>query len=199
MKFDIIFSNKASSLNKKLIKFFQLNLLSLNKSSLIFDFDVAHPEEMSKYTAKGIKNYPILVFEESSVTGVEKIITYLKMLVKKHNDKIINKSADDHVSDFWKDTISGKEEDDGEGGEDADPSDNIHKKIQEAFEQRNDAPGTKPKKNLGSSPASSVHASKPSKSSGEKPSETLKKMKGNSMDDELMAKFFENQGESLED
>jgi hypothetical protein len=46
MKFDIIFSNKASSLNKKLIKFFQINLLSLNKSSLVFDFDVAHPKEM---------------------------------------------------------------------------------------------------------------------------------------------------------
>jgi hypothetical protein len=120
------------------------------------------------------------------------------MLVKKHNDKIVNISDDDRVSDFWKDTISGKEEDDVDNDDEADPSDNIHKKIQEAFEQRNEAPGTKPKSKLGSS-SSSIHASKSSKSSGEKPSETLKKMKGNSIDDELMAKFFENQGESLED
>jgi hypothetical protein len=54
----IIFSNKPSPLNKKLIKFFQINLINLNKASLVFDFEVAHPKDINKYVNKGIKNYP---------------------------------------------------------------------------------------------------------------------------------------------
>lgn len=197
MKFDVIFSNKPSTLNKKLVKFFQLNLLSLNKSSIIFNFEVAHPNEMNKYVAKGIKNYPILIFDDKSVTGVEKIITYLKGLVKKHNDKILNKSDDEHVSDFWKDTIGkGDEDDDNEGDE----SDNLHKKIQEAFESRNDTSILSGGKKYSNSDKSnkSNNTSSVNSNNDEKPSETLKKM-GNSMDDELMAKFFENQGEGLDE
>lgn len=47
MTIQLIFSNKPSMLNKKLIKFFNLNLASLNQASLVFDFEVAQPEKAS--------------------------------------------------------------------------------------------------------------------------------------------------------
>jgi hypothetical protein len=180
MKFDIVFSNKPSALNKKLVKFFQVNLQNLNKTLITFNFEVAHPDEMSKYVARGVKNYPILILDNKSVTGVEKIITYLKTLVDNHNKKILNKTDDDYVSDFWKDTIDTGDENDDTAG------DNVHKKIQDAFEQRNET--------TEQSPTKSAQPQNNTSSHDETPSETLKKMKGNSMDDELMAKFFENQG-----
>ena len=78
MPVNVIFSNKSSILNKKLIKFFQINLLSLNKASIVFEFEIATPKDMNLYTKRGIKNYPVLIDKLTKVTGVEKIIEYLR-------------------------------------------------------------------------------------------------------------------------
>lgn len=215
MPLNVVFSNKSSALNKKLIKFFHLNLLSLNQAMLVFQFEVAHPEDMEKYAARGIKNYPVLINNTTSVTGVEKIITYLKLHVKKYNDKIINKSDTDRVDDFWKQTLgsikiddSGKIQDNDNNDDDNDDSDNLHKKIQEAFASRNEQTEHIPKQThrpnnvQGSSSINKYNNVKPMGSSSaivdESPASTLKNMKSGkgSMDDELMAKFFENQEET---
>jgi hypothetical protein len=213
MPLNLVVSNKSSALNKKLIKFFQLNLLSLNQAMLVFQFEVAHPEDMDKYVARGIKNYPVLIHNTTSVTGVEKIITYLKLHVKKYNDKIINKSDTDRVDDFWKQTLGPIKIDDSgkiqDNDDDDDDSDNLHKKIQEAFASRNDQTEHIPKQNhrpnnvQGSSSINKYNNVKSMGSSSanidESPSSTLKNMKSgknNSMDDDLMAKFFENQEET---
>lgn len=208
MSLNLIFSNKPSSLNKKLIKFFQINLLSLNKASLTFKFEVAHPEDMDKYISRGIKNYPVLIHNTTSITGVEKIISYLKLHVKKYNNKIVNKTDDERVDEFWKQTIgkinvdeSGKIQDD----EDEDDDGDLHKKIQEAFRDRNNATETvkKPtsfKRTNNVSQGSTRVYNSPTDGNDETPSDTIKKMsskKGSCMDDELMAKFFENQEESI--
>ena len=66
MSINLIFSNKASPLNKKLIKFFGLNLNSLNKAKLIFNFEVAHPEKIDEYTSRGITSYPMLIDKQTS-------------------------------------------------------------------------------------------------------------------------------------
>ena len=49
MPINIVFSNKSSVLNKKLIKFFQINLLSLNKASLATSL-AEEDEEINKPT-----------------------------------------------------------------------------------------------------------------------------------------------------
>lgn len=192
MTFDLVFSNKSSDLNKKLVKFFQLNLKNLNKISLVFNFEVAHPEDVEKYTSRGIKKYPILLVDGKSVTGVEKIIEFLKIQVNQHNKKISNKSETDHVSDFWKETM-GKLDENGNvvdsDDENVDENENMHRKIQEAFEARNNNTEKGPKKNK-----TERNVKKKEKKEGGTPSDTLRNMKGNNIDDELMAKFFENQG-----
>lgn len=211
MPFNLVVSNKPSPLNKKLIKFFDLNLLNLNKAALVFDFEVAHPSNIKSYKERNLTNFPVLVIpNQENVVGVEKIIDHLKRLVMAHNKKVKNKTTDDQVDDYWKQTlgntkvneagqISPESDSDDEDGASA----NLQHKIQEAFEQRNSEskPANKPKNNVvrpvkGNSSAQQV-TSKASLT--ETPAETLSNMRkagGNAMDDELMAKFFENQEES---
>ena len=206
MTLNIVFSNKSSPLNKKLIKFFQINLLSLNKASLVFEFEVAHPSEIDSYVKRGIKNYPVLIDKQTSVTGVEKIIQYLKICVKRHNNKVLGKTDGEKLDDFWKQTIGDIEvdesgnikPDDDEGSTDA--GDNLHHRIREAFEQRNTEtakPGSLKSSALSSQ--GNTQLSRGNNLSDDSPAKTLSNMKsgGNAnMDDVLMAKFFENQEES---
>lgn len=204
MVINLIFSNKPSEINKKLIKFFQINLLNLNKASITFKFEVAHPDEIDSYVKRGIKNYPILIDKTNKIVGVENIIDYLKKCIKSHNTKILSKTDNERLDDFWKQTI-GKIEFDDSGNikpcdDDSDESndENLHHRIQEVFEKRNE---------LNSKPASlkKQNNKKEAKSHNKKtiqddsPVKTLSKMKkkGNAnIDDTLMEKFFENMEES---
>jgi hypothetical protein len=145
MPVNVIFSNKSSPLNKKLIKFFQINLLSLNKASIVFEFEIATPKDMKLYVERGIKNYPVLIDKLTKVTGVEKIIEYLQMQVKQYNTKILSKTDNDRVDEFWKQTMgnvrldeSGKlKPDDDDDNENSSIGENLQHKIQEIFELRN--------------------------------------------------------------
>lgn len=215
MTIQLIFSNKPSMLNKKLIKFFNLNLASLNQASLVFDFEVAHPEKAEHFVSRGITDYPVLINKNIKVTGVEKIISYLKQNVEKHNEKIINKTDADYLDDFWKQTMGnvkinekGQIEDDNE--EDDDKSD-ISGKIQKAFQERNDTTEFNTSKKMLNKNSSIINSSIShnnniknkftdiNSNKDDSPVVSLKNMSksGNSMaDDDLMAKFFENQEES---
>ena len=210
MPIRLIFSNKSSALNKKLIKFFQINLLSLNKANLVFEFIVAHPEDSKKYISQGIKNFPYMLHNSTSVTGTEKIISYLKLQVNNYNKKIVNKTDDERVDEFWKSTLGNVKIDESgniQDDDDDEDDDDIQKKISTAFQERHNStekvngPKQSMRKNNLSQGSTSLQHNKPqnNNSSDETPAETLKNMKssgGSSMDDELMAKFFENQEES---
>ena len=220
---NIIFSNKPSEINKKLIGFFEHNLMTLNKSSFIFDFEVANPDRIDEYISKGIKSYPVLIQDNKQLVGVEKIINYLgaqlniqqKSKQKQIQKKTITKSDDERIDDFWKETIGKVEIDENgvikepEDEKDTDEYSELNKKIQKAFNERNESSELKNiKKNSASNPiVRSNHISNQqnkhspvqgSNNEDETPSQTIKGMSGaTTMDDELMAKFFENQEESI--
>lgn len=218
MPVNVIFSNKSSSLNKKLIKFFQINLLSLNKASIVFEFEIATPKDMKLYVERGIKNYPVLIDKLTKVTGVEKIIEYLQMQVKKYNTKILSKTDTDRVDEFWKQTMgnvrldeSGKlKPDDDDDDENSSIGENLQHKIQEIFELRNtvEKPGnnnsTKPTPDSTSNTNNTNKINntgqnqRPNNLEGDSPFKTLNAMKknGSNTDDDLMSKFFENMEES---
>lgn len=212
MTINLILSNKPSVLNKKLIKFFNLNLASLNKASLIFDFEIAYPDQIEKYISRGITNYPILINKTTKVIGVEKIIQYLKQTVDTYNKKIINKTDNDYLDEFWKQTMgSVKINESGQIDEedDEDETPDISKKIQKAFQERNDTTDFDQSKKPGSKiPPRSSHSNNikqgytninnNSSIADESPVASLKNMGGGKDmgDDDLMAKFFENQEES---
>jgi hypothetical protein len=207
MSITIVFSNKASALNRKLIKFFEINLLSLNKTSVTFDFEVAHPSDAEEYAKRGINNYPTLVDNSTNIAGAEKIMTYLQNIIKKHNSKILNKTDNDRLDDFWKDTIGKIELDaagnvkpeEEDGGELSNVGDNLHHRIQEAFEQRNSG-GSSPAPKPNIQVSNKTQLTRSNNLADDSPSKTIKKMKAQgreNSDDILMAKFFENQEESI--
>ena len=219
MPVNVIFSNKSSPLNKKLIKFFQINLLSLNKASIVFEFEIATPSDMNLYVKRGIKNYPVLIDKVTKVTGVEKIIEYLQMQVKKYNTKILSKTDNERVDEFWKQTMgnvrmdeSGKLKPDDDDDENPSVGENLQNKIQEAFELRNtmEKPGSSNSTKIKTvaSNTNKINNSKPTNNTvqkprsnnleGDSPFKTLNAMKkkGSNADDDLMTKFFENMEES---
>ena len=211
MPVNVIFSNKSSPLNKKLIKFFQINLLSLNKASIVFEFEIATPKDMKLYVERGIKNYPVLIDKLTKVTGVEKIIEYLQMQVKQYNTKILSKTDNDRVDEFWKQTMgnvrldeSGKLKPDDDDDENPSIGENLQHKIQEAFELRNtvEPPGrsNKPTNNTNkiNNSSNTGQTQRPNNLECDSPHKTLKTMKkqGSNSDDDLMTKFFENMEES---
>jgi hypothetical protein len=198
MTTQVIFSNKPSKINKKLIQFFNLNLLNLNKATLVFNFEVAHPNNVKKYVNRGITNYPVMINPNGSkIVGVEKIIGELKGSVQQYNKRINNKTDKERLDDYWKQTLgditideSGKPKSDEE-----DTTEDISKKVQAAFSQRNVESSTGKslsKKSLRTAPT----MSRPNNLIDQTPAETIKSMGTGDMDDILMAKFFENQEET---
>jgi len=207
---ELIFSNKPSVLNKKLIKFFQLNLFNLNKASLVFKFDVAHPNDSGKFAKRNIKNFPVLIKDTKHIVGVDAIFSCLKGLVAKHNAKIINKSETDKLDDYWQQTLgkinvdeSGTLQPDDDDEEDMNAD--LQHKIQEAFAERSkelESPAKfsrqKQQDNMTLSRDNNLEADS-SNLKDVTPSQTIKNMSSGrvSQDDILMAKFFENQEESM--
>jgi hypothetical protein len=198
MPIQVVFSNKPSTINKKLIKFFNVNLLNLNKAALVFDFEVAHPNNVKKYVNRGITSYPVMINPNGSkIVGVEKIIDKLKGSVQQYNKRVNNKTDKERLDDYWKQTLgditideSGKPKTD-----DDDTTEDISKKVQAAFSQRNVESSTgkgPPKKTPRATPTNY----RPNNLIDQTPSETIKSMGTGDMDDILMAKFFENQEET---
>jgi hypothetical protein len=194
----IIFSNKSSLLNKKLLKFFQINLLSLNNAKMVFDFEVAHPDYLDDFIERGVKSYPTLLQNDIKITGVDKIIDHLKKIVQSFNNKIVNKTESERVEDYWTNTIGVLNEsgviEGGSDNEEDDESAQLQKKIHEAYETRN----SDSDKNI---PSKRKLQTKISKNNKNKPPIKQKpKMKGgDDIDDQLMEKFFANQVDSLAD
>ena len=187
MKLEVIFSNKPSSLNKKLLKFFKLNMLSLTKASILFDFKVAHPEDKETFETRGITNFPVAIKEGSSITGAEKIMAYMKHIVGEFNKTQSSKTDEQRVDDYWRSTIGTVDADGNapDDSEDEDESEKLQKKLQAAYKDRSDTSEIGSSKKPKSTPkSSSNNVSRPAP----------KKPKSSDPDDDLMAKFFENNG-----
>ena len=202
---NLICSNKPSSLNIKLIKFLKLNLQSLNTANLVFDFEVAHPKDADKFNERGIKEFPVLINNNTSDTGTEKIIRYLKVMVSKYNERMSNKSDEDIVDDFQKKALGNYDISDGiltcdnDSDSDDDGSGEIQRKLTEAFQQRNETMSSTKKTTSRTQSVTTIDDD--DDASGENPADTLKRMKSSGcgkgregIDDDLMAQFFENQG-----
>lgn len=208
MNVELILSNKPSKINKKMIEFLNANLYNINKAKIKLNFQIANSENKDHYYKRNITNFPALIHGNTTIIGIEKIMNHLKHAVIKYNNNILNKSDDDRVRDFWKETMGNCKKD--ENGvfkfDDAeDDRDNMERdlqhKIQKAFEQRNNPDGVKPQLTTSEKMASSNLARKTqverNNNTDETPAQTLKNMGSGDIDDNLMAKFFENQEESL--
>ena len=199
---ELILSNKSSPLNKKLLDYIKINLLTLNSISIIFKFTIACANDAEKYKSLGIVSYPVLISNNTKVTGSDKIMTYLNMCIQKKKSKKVTKTDTDCIDDFWKQTMgnvkideSGKlKPDDDDDDIDDNGTKDLQHKIQKAFEDRNNGDTNPAKlKPKNTSPARPNNIM-------ETPTQTIKNMKSSgstNIDDDLMSKFFENQEESI--
>lgn len=200
MSAKVIFSNKPSEINAKLINFFKTNLLNLLKTNLVFQFVVATENDAAEYSSQGIEEFPVLLKDNIRVTGLTKITKFLGLHVKKHNARIASKSDDDYVRDYWKETLgevkiddSGKIVGDDDEDEEEDLGRDLQHKIQEAFDQREQF-GKPPKKKT-----QMPNVGLRKNNLEESPTETIVRMAQDgsaNQDDLLMAKLFENQEDS---
>lgn len=210
-RLNLIISNKPSQLNKKIIKFFDRNLLNLNKAGLVFEFEVASLAKIKTYKNRGVTNYPVLITEDDEhVIGVEKIISVLKEMVMDFNRKLQSKqqskTTDDEVEDFWSDVLgnptvndAGQIETKSDSDDESDDNSDMQRKLNEAYESRNTElkSTSKAKNNAVRSVKGTTSRPQEKSSLSETPRETMQKMKKSGdggLDDELMANFFENQG-----
>lgn len=208
VNYSIILTNKNSDINVKLINFFKKNLFEFNKASITFDFEIVDANNMDKYLKKGIKNFPVIMVKNAPMVGLANIATFLQKQIVLYNKKISNKSDDEKIDDFWKKTIGNIKPDkfgkidNNDDDDNTDPSVELQKKLQNAFKERsgldsNQKELIKKRSNTNfSRKESSKEIGKTVLKKNDSPANTLKTMKSRTADDELMAKFFENQEES---
>jgi hypothetical protein len=193
VKYALLITDKSSDINKKILAFIKKNLFNFNKANITFDFEIVGTENYDNYLKKGIKSFPVLINGKENIVGLTNIAKFLQEKAIAYNKKITKKSDEEHIDDFWKRTMGnvkpdkfGKIENDDD--DNINENDDLQKKLQNAFRDRNNAEPEPEKK--------STKTNKISKSKDESPLATISKMKSTNADDLLMAKYFENQEDS---
>lgn len=100
-KIKVILTNKHTDNNKKLLKFFELNLNTLNSNGLFFNWIIAYPEEKELYLEQGIKEFPLLIPNGENNTsnyikGPNTIMNYIKKLLESLQNKNIPKNFEEN-------------------------------------------------------------------------------------------------------
>lgn len=114
MKAILIFSNKGSNANRRMLKFVDDALDSIIKAGISFDFQIAYPEDKDHYDEQGIKLFPHFQIGDTNISNSDKIIAYLTDIIKKSNEKKKIRAPTDDVHDFMMDSL-GKQKKDSKG------------------------------------------------------------------------------------
>jgi hypothetical protein len=202
VKYTLLITDKNSDINKKILAFVKKNLYDFNKANIVFEFEIVGTENYDEYLKKGIKSFPVLVNNKENILGLTNIAKFLQEQVMSYNKKIAKKSDEEHIDDFWKKTMGNTKPDkfgkiDTNDDDNINENDDLQKKLQNAFRERGNGPDASVKaKSKAITPTKTISKQGRQKKD-ESPVATLNKMKSKNADDILMAKYFENQEESL--
>jgi hypothetical protein len=201
-------SNRPSQLNKDILTYMDSNLKSIVKMGLYIEFEVALPEDTEKYTQMGIVNFPTIVHQNKSYVGVEKIKGFLNYFHKSYQTKKAKRTEGDDINDYWSNILSKGEDDD----EADDQAEQMKNKAQKAVQDRQHALNSRKPGKPGAprnvparpstmpDPEDNEYPSRKASNVREPPASAVVKNMGSSgqeaIDDQLMAKFFENQMET---
>lgn len=113
-KIEIILTNKNSSINKKLISYFDQNLSTFIKNGIIFDWKTAKPEEKDEYLEQGIDEFPVAIYNNKYKFGLTPIMDFLedmasKNKIKKKTSFMGNQDLDDF---YYKEMVESNEQED---------------------------------------------------------------------------------------
>lgn len=212
-----------SQLNKKVIDFFKNNLRDLNNNKLMFEWIIVYEEEMELYEDQGIEKFPVMIIEDTHITGVNNIIKALKsILVKETNTcapNYINREKGEELKDYFMDELN-SQGNDNNNEDDDDFSSNLSQRmatmntnrqnnglhtisnmVDSAAEPETDIYGkvVKPKQSVANL-LSSINLPKVNNTFKQKqPNSAVniaKKISNKSADDDLMMRYLENQEET---
>lgn len=199
----LYFSNKPNQLNRDLITYLDSNIKSIVKMGLYIKFVVASPQDSEYYSKQGIVNFPTLIHNKQMVVGVDKIKGFFNNYYQMYKKKQMERTESDGVNDYWNSILAKGDDDENED----DAVEAMKNQAQKAVQERQAklsklTPGrNKPARPTYQPPAPAPTNNKSSRGRNLEPN-TLDVIKGMSssgqeaVDDELMAKFFENQLET---
>jgi hypothetical protein len=111
---EIIFNNKASSINKDLIDFLENNLQRIIvKGQIKFKFTIVQQNDLKLLEKRGIYKLPTMIYEERNIVSVDNIIDTLNQIVKTSKKTSASKSDEEIVQDYLNDSLDIKR---GSGG-----------------------------------------------------------------------------------
>jgi len=199
-------SDKPSQLNKDIIAYMDSNLGSIVKMGLYVDFIVAQARNIQTYTQKGIVNFPTLSYQNAKYVGVDNIKEFFNNHYRNFQKKQATRTENDDVNDFWSNTLAKGEEEDNEDEQAEQMKSRAMKAVQERQTKLNARNPNKKKINRSPARPADMPTQTQSYPSNQRkanlePStlDVINQMRSSgqeAIDDDLMAKFFENQTET---
>lgn len=202
----VLLVNKKNSFNQKLIKFFKDNLDHLNGNNIVFDWIPVYEDEIELYSEQNITKFPCLVINDNNIHGTNAIINFLMSKLKsnsKNKYQVNRPENEDEVRDFLMHEIKETEKD-----EDQDEDDKFRNTISQKMADMNKMRGkmglhtmsqTNPEMHDKMAPKkvrfedqTPVQKNIEYTSNQPTPSEIIKRNSNGDMDDDLMARFWEN-------
>ncbi len=110
----ILLLNKKNNVNMDLLRFFKKNLLALNQRGNVFDWITVEQDELTEYSEQGITRFPALVSNNTKIIGTEQIIRHLTggaSKTSKTRSAAVQTTGDIDVQQYLRDIV--KVEDDG--------------------------------------------------------------------------------------
>jgi DNA-binding phage protein len=191
---DIIMADKPSALNKKLIRYFNNSLFTLNKINLKFNFVLVKTTDKKFMRDNDIESFPTIIHNHIKKTGANTIIDHLNKYHSTFQKKTALRTPDDDVADYLNKVLS-------EGDENESKEDLSAQVVEESSRRK----GITKKKSAISKKQTMVNNKSYSATSGRTstvdtgdPVSCIKHFGAtdNKTDDDLMIKFFENQQET---
>lgn len=204
----VLLINKKNSFNQKLIKFFKDYLEHLNKNGFVFDWIIVYEDEIELYSEQDITRFPCLIVNDNNIYGTNAIINYLLSKISPSNKSksgFVNRPEnEDEVRDFLLEELKV-----GDNDEDMDEEDKFRNTISQKMTEMNKMRGKMGQHTM-SMTNPEVHEKRAQKkvrfeeptpvsknteytTQQPTPSEIIKKHSDGSMDDDLMARFWDNQ------
>ncbi len=203
----VLLVNKKNTFNEKLIKFFKDHLEQLNSKNIVFDWIAVYEDEIELYSDQNITRFPCLIVNDNNIFGTNAIINFLMGKIKQPNirgkNKINRPENEDEVRDFLLHEIKETEKD-----EDMDEDDKFRNNIAQKMADMNKMRGRMGQHTMSQTNPEMHEKMAPKKvrfedqtpvkknteytSNQPSPAEIIKKTSNGDMDDDLMARFWEN-------
>ncbi len=102
----ILFNDSPTKYNQDLTNFLSRNIETLiMKGQIKFKFEIVKPKQIAELRKKGMTRLPAMVYMKKSFIGVPDIIAELSVTVKNSKATALQKTAEEMIDDFQKQSM----------------------------------------------------------------------------------------------